>query len=437
MENLDDELAQDQEFGEFIKNEEKDVAMVLNDAEITKTPSKEKENTGKDKKITESKNVKKEKSETKNVANSKENDKGNQIQEDSHPVPKCPSENQKSNERESSPDKDSDSETPKFTSQQSSDNDNNFNTQPSVITRILTQPTYIEQPSNFSQTSSNISNKYLTPSSTEPTPISSSNPSSSISYPISPRGKISSSYRPPSSSSPNVNMPQFSSSRSVRTSAITAIRSRTTGNQNLSPQIYHNPHPLDPSPSGGGPISISSNRSERSENTSSTINSPSIAVSNVSNTLPGKTGQSSTTSSTPPPHFMRSPHGRFSSNDGSTPSAIQQIRPSNFSATTSSQSSNSQHSERGTVSDNFLPYQSPSNYQFNTFPTGQNIPSGDNNLSQSTYQGSPYQEQFPSESSPNPATADSEKPYEGGEGGEFGGLVSYFSSQREEEDLDT
>lgn len=71
---------------------------------------------------------------------------------------------------------------------------------------------------------------------------------------------------------------------------------------------------------------------------------------------------------------------------------------------------------------------------YGSYPPNSNIEGNDESLPSAQYQGSPYPEHYSGEGSV--ASENSNKEFEEESGGEFGGLVSYFSSQRED-DLDT
>ncbi|KAK4883507.1 hypothetical protein RN001_006826 [Aquatica leii] len=187
------------------------------------------------------------------------------------------------------------------------------------------------------------------------------------------------------------------------------IRLHSPGTPALPP-MYHAHRAMDPSPSGGGPINVPiSNRDRQSP-----------AVVSPSSNSPLNKGDP-----TPPP-YTRPPPGHFpptsSNNSTVTPRPLPMVAPPHL-----------QH--RGTNISPFHP-SVPPNYHYGPYPPpplntdegqpGPNYPAG-------------YPEQYPDGGGPVPPPevgANAKTFEEGDEGGEFVGLVSYFSSQRED-DLDT
>lgn len=165
--------------------------------------------------------------------------------------------------------------------------------------------------------------------------------------------------------------------------------------------IFHSHHPMDPSPSGGGPISLPGR------------SSPSAVPPTSSSPLSNK----SSATPPPPPPYVRPQMIRYPPTSNippmTNPSALPP-RPMMMSHL---------QQPRGRLS----PYQSnmPPNYHYPPFQQ---------NLNEDRASGSPSYansyEQFPAEG-PHEG-----KLYDDDSEGEFGGLVSYFSSQRED-DLDT
>lgn len=177
------------------------------------------------------------------------------------------------------------------------------------------------------------------------------------------------------------------------------------------PQLYHHSHrPLDPSPSGGGSITMPTER------TSPAINPPHSDSSMGSKSEP------------PPPSVYNRP-------------PPQQI-PSRFPPTNNTPARHlhmmSPHGmQQPSRTNNMPPYQPsgmPGAY-YNSYPPPpqQAMEAGEEMLGYQT--SSPYSEQFANEGGTLGENSNS-KSFEEESGGEFGGLVSYFSSQRED-DLDT
>ncbi|KAI4459649.1 histone acetyltransferase [Holotrichia oblita] len=226
-----------------------------------------------------------------------------------------------------------------------------------------------------------------------------------------PRGMSPSIYRQPP---PNVNPYQ----RTSPAPPIQPIRAR-----NPSPAItpvYHTHHPLDPSPSGGGPINVTTS-SINTPDRSSPISIPPTSDSPLSN---------KSDPTPPPPPYSRS-QMRFS-NVTTSPMTGSPIRQNQQQP--QSQQPNllpPQHIQPQTspLRNNMPPYHPasvPPNY-YGSFMQGGIGP--DDALPPSGYQ---YSDQFSETNSPQ----DIGKSYDEENSGEFGGLVSYFSSQRED-DLDT
>ncbi|GJQ73045.1 hypothetical protein Trydic_g1677 [Trypoxylus dichotomus] len=224
-----------------------------------------------------------------------------------------------------------------------------------------------------------------------------------------PRGIPSSVYRQPT---PNVNPYQ----RTSPAPSIPPMRVRTPAPS--IPPVYHTHHPLDPSPSGGGPINVPTS-SINTPDRSSPISMPPSSDSPLSNK----------SDPTPPPPPYTRPQMRFSNVNTSpmTGSPIrqnqQQQPPSNLLTP--------QHIQQqpSPMRNNMPPYHPasvPPNYYGGYMQGGMGA---DDALPPSGYQ---YSDQFSETNSPQ----DIGKSYDEENSGEFGGLVSYFSSQRED-DLDT
>ncbi|KAF5282832.1 hypothetical protein FQA39_LY17482 [Lamprigera yunnana] len=186
------------------------------------------------------------------------------------------------------------------------------------------------------------------------------------------------------------------------------VRLHSPGATNLS-ALYHPHRSMDPSPSGGGPINVPmSNRDRQSP-----------ALVSPSSNSPLSKGDP-----TPPP-YTRPPVSLF-------PSV-----PSNSVATGTSRQLPmvvphiQQH--RGTTIQAFHP-SVPPNYHYGSYPPPPI--NSEENQTTPNYPAS-YPEQYPDGGSTiQPPEAGGKSFEEGDEGGEFVGLVSYFSSQRED-DLDT
>ncbi|XP_044262904.1 remodeling and spacing factor 1-like [Tribolium madens] len=152
----------------------------------------------------------------------------------------------------------------------------------------------------------------------------------------------------------------------------------------LPPQMYHPHRPLDPSPSGGGTITMADH-------------SPGRVVSPAAGSPGGKT-------ETPPPPYSRAPVGRFPRHMQMVAPHLQPTRP------------------------NLSPYHPgvPPTYHYSQFGGQEDAaPMG-------VFQNSPYPPETTFEGV-NPGENSNSKAFDEESGGEFGGLVSYFSSQREDD----
>ncbi|XP_015127567.1 titin [Diachasma alloeum] len=219
-------------------------------------------------------------------------------------------------------------------------------------------------------------------------------------------------------------------------------------------QLYHTPHhPMDPSPSGGGPISITS-RDRSSPLAPGPAMIPPAAGSPLAKGGP---------TPPPPPYARGGPLARFGDNQIATRHPIPPF-------TASGNHSVQQPSPPPNRPGNFSPYhpQPPPNYHYGAYPPPP-MSSDD-----AAYQGSPYPSEHFANQSENPPAPTVQAPpatqagssqgshnsghstgnppgegpppnpqghgphgkYDEEGSGEFGGLVSYFSSQRED-DLDS
>lgn len=310
--------------------------------------------------------------------------------------------------------------------------------QSSVITRMLQSQPVSGGPQSFAAAAAAMGHKYFGAPTTTGNIMGVPRPG----FDLQPRGRIPSPYRQPGQSPMP---PHFAAVRS----GTPPMRMRVPG-----PQMYHTPHhPMDPSPSGGGPISITSNR-DRSSPSGAGLGPAMIPPAAGSPLAKGGP------TPPPPPPYARGvpPMGRFP--DSSVMGGPRhQIPPfANASGTNHGLQQPSPPPNR--ASGNFSPYHPPPppNYHYGAYPPPPPMTTADD---AAAYQGSPYPntEHFstpaenpgpvqPPQPAPQPQTQSqahnhpAETPQGGNkqfdeEGtGEFGGLVSYFSSQRED-DLDS
>ncbi|KRT80721.1 PHD finger motif containing protein [Oryctes borbonicus] len=223
----------------------------------------------------------------------------------------------------------------------------------------------------------------------------------------SPRGMPPSVYRQP----PPIVSPY---QRTSPAPSIPPMRVRTPAPS--IPPVYHSHHPLDPSPSGGGPINVATS-SINTPDRSSPISIPPSSDSPLSNK----------SDPTPPPPPYSRPQMRFS-NVNSSPLTGSPIRQNQQLPTNLIPPQHMQQ-QPSPVRNNMPPYHPagmPPSY-YGNYMQGSMGP--DDALPPSGYN---YSDQFSETNSPQ----DIGKSYDEENSGEFGGLVSYFSSQRED-DLDT
>jgi remodeling and spacing factor 1 len=381
-----------------------------------------------------------------------------------------------------------------------------FSTQPphsssSVVTRMLQSQPVSGGPQSFTAAAAAMGHKYFGgPGSDQPPlvgpgsgnsgpgpgvgtgPSGRNSVTTAQSYSIPARGRIPSPYRQPPpltsspSGSPGICLPHYASPRgspirppppgSIQQATMSPLRMRTPGSTSQGPQMYHTSHhPLDPSPSGGGPIAIAPNSGVRSGGEGSPLHQPPTQIPpSAGSPLAGKPGPSPTSHSTPPPPpYTRAipppmhqqvppPLIRFplQSADGVGPNGTPQVRhpQSQFPPSTTAgnhlqqaQPSPPPHQGRSPAPGNFSPYHPPPppNYHYGAYPPPPPLAAADDALPPSAYQGSPYPDHYASPDATHSLQASdgsNSKSYDEEGGGEFGGLVSYFSSQRED-DLDT
>lgn len=286
---------------------------------------------------------------------------------------------------------------------------------PSVITRMLqSQPISVQ---NFPPAAPNqMSQKYF-PGMHDPPPRNAAPPQ--FSQMAAGRNRVPSPYRQPS---PNITIypgmrpgPPNSPHR-LRAAGPPAIQ-----------QLFHSTHhAMDPSPSGGGPINISQAAREGS--------SPQMITPPVSSPM-AKEGP-------PPPPYNRAqiPVNRFSPGENSPgPSIPSPIRHHMFPQSGAHMQQSSPPPRPPPPGGNFSPYHPPPppNYHYGAYPPAPSLAAADDALPPTDYQGSPYPEPYnTTDGTIQSSEGSNSKPFDEEGSGEFGGLVSYFSSQRED-DLDT
>ncbi|XP_043249209.1 uncharacterized protein LOC122395587 isoform X3 [Colletes gigas] len=301
--------------------------------------------------------------------------------------------------------------------------------QSSVITRMLQSQPVSSSPQSFSAAAAAMGHKYFGGPNTTGPIIGGPR----TGYEMQPRGRIPSPYRQAGQSSMP---PHFAAVRS----GTPPMRMRVSG-----PQLYHTSHhPMDPSPSGGGPISIN-NRDRSSPLGPGPAMIPPAAGSPLAKGGP---------TPPPPPPYVRGPPplSRFTDN----PMGPRHQMPPFTNASPVNHSMQQPSPPPNRPPGNFSPYHPPPppNYHYGAYPPPPPMSTADD---AAAYQGSPYPaDHFSSpadnqppiqpppppqppppqqQAHPNDAGAES-KQYDEEGSGEFGGLVSYFSSQRED-DLDS
>lgn len=306
--------------------------------------------------------------------------------------------------------------------------------QSSVITRMLQSQPVSSSPQSFSAAAAAMGHKYFG----GPNAGAQIMTGPRTGYEMQPRGRIPSPYRQAGQSTIP---PHFAAVRS----GTPPMRMRVPG-----PQMYHTPHhPMDPSPSGGGPISIN-NRDRSSPLGPGPAMIPPAAGSPLAKGGP---------TPPPPPPYVRGapPMSRFADN----PMGPRHQMPPFTNASPVNHNMQQPSPPPNRPPGNFSPYHPPPppNYHYGAYPPPPPMSTADD---AAAYQGSPYPADHfssPADNQPPPIQAppppqpppppppqqQQTHPNDAGAGnkqydeegtGEFGGLVSYFSSQRED-DLDS
>nr|CAD7592643.1 unnamed protein product [Timema genevievae] len=324
----------------------------------------------------------------------------------------------------------------------------------SVITRMLqAQPAVSTQ--SFTAAAAAMGHKYFgspTPGSEQPPARGvGSMPQVASQYQIPPRGRIPSPYRqtgppPPLTSSPSGSPSMPPHYGRTPMGQMPPMRMRTAGPNNAPPppQMYHTSHhPLDPSPSGGGPIAIAS--TTPGGGSSPLHQSPTPTGSPLS----GKPGQNTP----PPPPYSRGPGlpsmssvpgpaippplirypadvGPPLSNGSRHPSQVNQFAPSGAPGHLQQpQPSPPQHPGRNA----YPPYHPPPSYHYGAYPPPPPLTTADDAMPPTVYQGSPYPDHFSTldaSSNLQPSDNSNSKSYDEEGGGEFGGLIYPNSHER-------
>lgn len=286
--------------------------------------------------------------------------------------------------------------------------------QSSVITRMLQSQPVSSSPQSFTAAAAAMGHKYFG----NPTAGGQMMGGPRTGYDMQPRARIPSPYRQAGQT-----MPHFAAVRS----GTPPMRMRVPG-----PQMYHTTHhPMDPSPSGGGPISINN----RDRSSPLTPGGPAMIPPSAGSPL-AKGGPTPP----PPPPYVRGgpPMARFAEN----PMGPRHQMPPFTNASPVNHNIQQPSPPPNRPPGNFSPYHPPPppNYHYGAYPPPPPMTTADD---AAAYQGSPYPaEHFssPADNQPpmqGPPQGPQSHPGDPEEGtGEFGGLVSYFSSQRED-DLDS
>ncbi|KYN03841.1 Remodeling and spacing factor 1 [Cyphomyrmex costatus] len=293
--------------------------------------------------------------------------------------------------------------------------------QSSVITRMLQSQPVSSTPQSFTAAAAAMGHKYFG----GPNAGGQMMGGPRTGYEMQPRARIPSPYRQAGQSSMP---PHFAAVRS----GTPPMRMRVPG-----PQMYHTPHhPMDPSPSGGGPISISN----RDRSSPLTPGGPAMIPPSAGSSL----AKGGPTPPPPPPPYVRGgpPMARFAEN----PMGPRHQMPPFTNASPVNHNMQQPSPPPNRPPGNFSPYHPPPppNYHYGAYPPPPPMSTADD---AAAYQSSPYpsehfsspaDNQPPIQGPPPPqAPPQQSHPNDDDHGtGEFGGLVSYFSSQRED-DLDS
>ncbi|KAG5340700.1 RSF1 factor, partial [Acromyrmex heyeri] len=291
--------------------------------------------------------------------------------------------------------------------------------QSSVITRMLQSQPVSSTPQSFTAAAAAMGHKYFG----GPNAGGQIMGGPRTGYEMQPRARIPSPYRQAGQSSMP---PHFAAVRS----GTPPMRMRVPG-----PQMYHTPHhPMDPSPSGGGPISITN----RDRSSPLTPGGPAMIPPSAGSPL----AKGGPTPPPPPPPYVRSgpPMARFAEN----PMGPRHQMPPFTNASPVNHNMQQPSPPPNRPPGNFSPYHPPPppNYHYGAYPPPPPMSTADD---AAAYQSSPYpSEHFssPADNQPpiqGPPQAPPQQSHPNDEDhgtGEFGGLVSYFSSQRED-DLDS
>ncbi|KYN13723.1 Remodeling and spacing factor 1 [Trachymyrmex cornetzi] len=291
--------------------------------------------------------------------------------------------------------------------------------QSSVITRMLQSQPVSSTPQSFTAAAAAMGHKYFG----GPNAGGQIMGGPRTGYEMQPRARIPSPYRQAGQSSMS---PHFAAVRS----GTPPMRMRVPG-----PQMYHTPHhPMDPSPSGGGPISITN----RDRSSPLTPGGPAMIPPSAGSPL----AKGGPTPPPPPPPYVRGgpPMARFAEN----PMGPRHQMPPFTNASPVNHNMQQPSPPPNRPPGNFSPYHPPPppNYHYGAYPPPPPMSTADD---AAAYQSSPYpSEHFssPADNQPpiqGPPQAPSQQSHPNDEDhgtGEFGGLVSYFSSQRED-DLDS
>ncbi|KAJ8674843.1 hypothetical protein QAD02_010629 [Eretmocerus hayati] len=347
----------------------------------------------------------------------------------------------------------------------------------SVITRMLQSQPVPNSPQTFTQAAAAMGQKYFGGPNMPGQMMSSPRPG----FDMQNRGRIPSPYRQQGQPMP----PHFGGARP--NAPPPGMRLRVPG-----PQLYHTPHhPMDPSPSGGGPISIgprgapgpgagAAGPGDRSSPLGPMIPPSAGSPLGASGVAGSKPSPGAPTPPPPPPYVQRRFESQMSPRHPMSPFGAQQQQqqqgPSPSVVMNHSMGSQ-QPGGVGRPPGNFSPYHPPPgpNYMYGAYPPPPPMSTADDAApySRSPYstvpdqqqqqrqhhyppphdpgqpppqqqppprQQGPQTQQHPGQAHPHPHALPQQLPHPNPGGkydeegsGEFGGLVSYFSSQREDD----